>query len=198
MKGQRIAFFGATQVLDSFAVDRWAAGPDKPGLASAKREDVLVDAVRAARADSDTVVVMLHWGVETATCPQEPAQQLAERLVEAGADVVVGSHAHVLQGSGYLDGAYVHYGLGNFLFYSSGGGPNTRSGVLTLTVAGRAVTDDRWDPARCPAAAPRCCAAPPPAAPPPSRPPSAPAPASTRSRSRGLGADQALVAAPAR
>ena len=147
VKGQRIAFLGATQVLDSFAIDRWAAGPGKPGLASAKREDELVEAVEAARADSDTVVVMLHWGVESQQCPQPPAQDLAERLVEAGADVVVGSHAHVLQGSGYLDGAYVHYGLGNFLFYSSGGGPNTQSGVLTLTLQGRAVTDSRWDPA---------------------------------------------------
>lgn len=147
VKGQRLAFFGATQVLDSFAIDRWAAGPDKPGLASAKREDELVEAVRAARSGSDTVVVMLHWGVEGQQCPQAPAKDLAEKLVEAGADVVVGSHAHVLQGSGYLDGAYVHYGLGNFLFYSSGGGLNTRSGVLTLTLAGRAVTDATWDPA---------------------------------------------------
>jgi len=147
VKGQRLAFFGATQVLDSFAVDRWVAGPDSPGLASAKREDVLLDAVRSARADSDTVVVMLHWGVENQSCPQSPARDLARRLVAAGADVVVGSHAHVLQGSGYLDGAYVHYGLGNFLFYASGGGPNTRSGVLTLTLRGRAVTGSRWDPA---------------------------------------------------
>ena len=147
VQGQRIAVLGATQVLDSFAIDRWAAGPGKPGLASAKREDELVEAVRAAREGSDTVVVMLHWGVEGQQCPQAPAEDLAQTLVEAGADVVVGSHAHVLQGSGYLDGAYVHHGLGNFLFYSSGGGLNTRSGVLTLTLAGRAVTDARWDPA---------------------------------------------------
>ena len=147
VKGQRLAFLGATQVLDSFAVDRWAAGPGKPGLASAKHEDELVAAVRAARADSDTVVVFLHWGVEAQQCPQSPATDLAEKLVAAGADVVVGSHAHVLQGSGYLDGAYVHYGLGNFLFYSSGGGLNTQSGVLTLTLRGRAVTDSTWDPA---------------------------------------------------
>ena len=147
VNGQRIAFLGATQVLDSFAIDRWAAGPDKPGLASAKREDELVEAVRAAREGSDTVVVMLHWGVEGQQCPQAPAKDLAEKLVEAGADVVVGGHAHVLQGAGYLDGAYVHYGLGNFLFYSSGGGLNTQSGVLTLTLQGRAVTDSRWDPA---------------------------------------------------
>lgn len=146
VQGQRIAVLGATQVLDSFAIDRWAAGPG-PGLASAKREDELVEAVRTAREGSDTVVVMLHWGVEGQQCPQAPAKDLAQTLVQAGADVVVGSHAHVLQGSGYRDGAYVHYGLGNFLFYSSGGGLNTRSGVLTLTLAGRAVTDARWDPA---------------------------------------------------
>jgi poly-gamma-glutamate synthesis protein (capsule biosynthesis protein) len=58
----------------------------------------------------------------------------------------VGSHAHVVLGSGHLGGAYVDYGLGNFLFYASGGGPTTRSSVVTLTVRGRTVTAERRDP----------------------------------------------------
>jgi Bacterial capsule synthesis protein PGA_cap len=61
--------------------------------------------------------------------------------------VVVGSHAHILLGGGYLRGAYVHYGLGNFVFYSRGG-ITAQSGVLLLTMRGRAVTSARWVPAR--------------------------------------------------
>ncbi len=147
VNGQRVAVLGATQVLDDFAVDRWAAGPGKPGLASAKRTDVLLDAVRRARPGTDTLVVYLHWGVELQQCPNAVATGLARDLVAAGADVVVGSHAHVLLGSGYLGGAYVDYGLGNFVFYAGGGGPTTQSGVLTLTTRGRAVTEARWSPA---------------------------------------------------
>jgi poly-gamma-glutamate capsule biosynthesis protein CapA/YwtB (metallophosphatase superfamily) len=59
---------------------------------------------------------------------------------------VVGSHAHVLVGSGFVDGAYVSFGLGNFIFYARGG-LGAQTGVLTLTMRGRAVTGVRWTPA---------------------------------------------------
>ena len=147
INGQRIAVIGATQVLDDNLAAAWTAGEGKPGLASAKQVDRLLAAVRSARRRADTVVVDLHWGKELVACPIERQRQLAPRLVEAGADIVVGSHAHVLLGGGYLDNAYVDYGLGNFVFYS-GGGVTARSGVLSLTVRGRAVTRARWIPAR--------------------------------------------------
>jgi hypothetical protein len=146
VKGQRIAVLGATQVLDSNLAAAWTAGDDKPGMASAYEEKRLLAAVRAARAEADTVVVDLHWGRELANCPIDRQRALAPKLVAAGADVVVGSHAHILLGGGYLRGAYVHYGLGNFVFYSRGG-LTAQSGVLLLTMRGRAVTNSRWVPA---------------------------------------------------
>jgi poly-gamma-glutamate capsule biosynthesis protein CapA/YwtB (metallophosphatase superfamily) len=144
--GQRIAVIGATQVLDSSLAAAWTAGDGKPGLASAYDEKRLLAAVRAARAQADTVVVDLHWGRELEDCPIDRQRALAPKLVAAGADVVVGSHAHVLLGGGYLRGAYVHYGLGNFVFYARGG-DTARSGVLLLTLRGRAVTGAEWVPA---------------------------------------------------
>lgn len=146
VKGQRIAYIGATQVLDDNLAALWTAGPGKPGLASAKDEERLVQAAQQARRQADTVVVDLHWGQELVSCPLPRQQSLARRLIEAGADVVVGSHAHILLGGGYLGNAYVDYGLGNFVFYANGGLP-ARSGVLTLTVRGRAVTGSTWSPA---------------------------------------------------
>jgi Bacterial capsule synthesis protein PGA_cap len=146
IKGQRIAVIGATQVLDSSLAAAWTAGDDKPGMASAYEEARLLAAVREARASADTVVVDLHWGRELVNCPIDRQRALAPKLVAAGADVVVGSHAHILLGGGYLRGAYVHYGLGNFVFYSRGG-LTAQSGVLLLTTQGRAVTASRWVPA---------------------------------------------------
>jgi poly-gamma-glutamate synthesis protein (capsule biosynthesis protein) len=146
VKGQRIAVIGATQVLDSSLAAAWTAGDGKPGLASAYEEARLLAAVRAARESADTVVVDLHWGRELVNCPIDRQRALAPKLVAAGADVVVGSHAHILLGGGYLRGAYVHYGLGNFVFYSRGG-LTAQSGVLVLTMRGRAVTASRWVPA---------------------------------------------------
>ncbi len=146
VKGQRIAVIGATQVLDASLAGAWSAGDGKPGLASAYDEKRLLAAVRAARASADTVVVDLHWGRELVNCPIDRQRALAPKLVAAGADVVVGSHAHLLLGGGFLRGAYVHYGLGNFVFYSRGG-VTAQTGVLLLTMRGRAVTRVRWAPA---------------------------------------------------
>jgi poly-gamma-glutamate capsule biosynthesis protein CapA/YwtB (metallophosphatase superfamily) len=146
VKGQRIAVIGATQVLDSNLAAAWTAGDDKPGMASAYQEAQLLAAVKAARASADTVVVDLHWGRELVNCPIDRQRALAPKLIAAGADVVVGSHAHILLGGGYLRGAYVHYGLGNFVFYSRGG-VTAQSGALLLTTRGRAVTAARWVPA---------------------------------------------------
>ncbi len=145
--GQRIAVIGATQVLDDELISTWTATDSQPGLASAKQVDRLTAAVRAARAQADTVVVVLHWGTEGQTCPNEAQPVLARALAEAGADVIVGGHAHRLQGAGRLGGSFVAYGLGNFAFYADRG-PGTETGVLTVTVTGRDVDAYRWAPAQ--------------------------------------------------
>jgi poly-gamma-glutamate capsule biosynthesis protein CapA/YwtB (metallophosphatase superfamily) len=147
VKGQRIAVLGATQVLDGQFIDAWTARNGSPGMASAKRADRLVEEVRRARADADTVVVHLHWGEERNPCPLPRQQELAQQLVAAGADVVVGGHAHVLLGGGMLGEAYVDYGLGNFVFTGSGREETLKSGILTLTVRGRSVEASSWTPA---------------------------------------------------
>jgi poly-gamma-glutamate synthesis protein (capsule biosynthesis protein) len=148
IKGDQVAIIGATQVLDNNLAATWTAGPDQPGLANAKNVPRLLDAVRAARATADTVVVYLHWGKELASCPTSSQRTIAQQLVDAGADIVVGAHAHVQLGAGRLGDAFVDYGLGNFVFYAHGGSPTARSGVLLLTVAGRAVTAAKWVPAQ--------------------------------------------------
>jgi poly-gamma-glutamate synthesis protein (capsule biosynthesis protein) len=148
VKGQRVAVIGATQVLDNDLAAAWTAGPDKPGLASTYDLPRLLQAVRAGRMNADTVVVYLHWGKELTACPTSRQRTIAQQLVDAGADIVVGSHAHVQLGAGRLGNAFIDYGLGNFVFYASGATATTRSGVLVLTVAGHAVTGAQWVPAR--------------------------------------------------
>ena len=154
VRGQRIAVIAATQVLDSELIDAWTATATHAGMASAKRVDRLVEEVRRARATHDTVVVFLHWGVEKATCPTGDQQALARTLTAAGADVVVGGHAHRLQGGGRLGEALVHYGLGNFLFKENSA-EGARTGVLEVTVTGRRIDGYRWVPGRISGSVPR-------------------------------------------
>ena len=154
INGQRIAVIGATQVLDDELISAWTAGRGKPGLASAKDVPRLVQAVRAARKSSDTVVVFLHWGIELEQCPSADQRTLAKQLVAAGADVVVGGHAHRVQGAGLMGKALVGYGLGNFVWYGTSE-LSTQTGVLLVTVDGRRVVGYRWVPARIVAGVPR-------------------------------------------
>jgi poly-gamma-glutamate capsule biosynthesis protein CapA/YwtB (metallophosphatase superfamily) len=145
--GQRIAILGATQVLEPGLQAAWTAGLHKPGLASAYDERRLLAAVRQARRLADTVVVYLHWGEEGNPCPTGPQRQIAALLARAGADIVVGTHAHTLQGSGWLGRTYVAYGLGNFYWWNWFSAANRTTGVLTLTVMGRRVVHTVWTPA---------------------------------------------------
>lgn len=147
IRGHRVAVIAATQVLDDDLILEWTATQDHPGLASAKRVDALVDQVSKVRPTVDTLVVFLHWGVERDTCPSQNQQELASRLVAAGADIVVGGHAHRLQGAGRMGDAVVGYGLGNFAFYA--GSPEAAAtGVLSVQAGGSEPLDYEWHPAR--------------------------------------------------
>jgi Bacterial capsule synthesis protein PGA_cap len=158
--GQRIAFIGATSVVDAVLVPTWSAGPRQAGVATALDGDnaALVAAIRRVRPEVDTVVVDMHYGSDLMQCPTEIQRGVVRDAVRAGADVVVGQHAHALLGAGYTGSAYVSYGLGNFEFYSASG-LSAETGVLTLTVDGRAVRDPVWTPGTIVAGRPRALTA---------------------------------------
>jgi poly-gamma-glutamate synthesis protein (capsule biosynthesis protein) len=152
--GTVVATLGATIAATDPTADptgQWAATPTSPGTADAVDPRRLLRAVARADSHADVVVVYMHWGVQGESCPTARQRSLARALVEQGADVVVGSHAHRLQGDGHLGDGYVAYGMGNYAWYT----PTAQTGVLTLTVrpaaargAHATVTAADWEPAR--------------------------------------------------
>ena len=146
INGQRMAIITATQVIADNLVSTWTASATQPGVASAIDPTQLVREVQQVRRTADTVIVYVHWGTETQACPNPQQEPLAQQLVKAGADVVIGSGTHVLLGAGYLGGAYVDYGLGNLAFYDNTA-PETDSGTLVVTAQGRHITGAVWRPA---------------------------------------------------
>jgi poly-gamma-glutamate synthesis protein (capsule biosynthesis protein) len=156
--GTIVATIGATVADTDPTADptgHWAATSTSAGTADAVDPGRLLRAVERADAFADVVVVYMHWGIQGEQCPSDGQRSLAARLVARGADVVVGSHAHRLQGAGWLDDGYVAYGLGNYAWYTQSSGTVADTGVLTLTVQpapspqGRAtVTGAVWEPAR--------------------------------------------------
>jgi poly-gamma-glutamate capsule biosynthesis protein CapA/YwtB (metallophosphatase superfamily) len=147
VRGERIAVLGADQVPDS-TLQRYSAGPGRGGVASALDTDRLLQAVASARQQADTVVVYLHWGQEEQSCPTQLQKDLAQQLSQAGADIVVGTHAHQLQGAGWLGQTYVAYGLGNFIWWRSLSEISVETGVLHLTVDDGQVLQADFVPAR--------------------------------------------------
>lgn len=154
VKSTRLAIIGATQVLDDNLIAGWTATDHHAGLASAKNAPRLIKAVREARKQADAVIVYLHWGQELQPCPLPRQKHLANQLVHAGADVIVGGHAHLPLGGGYFHGRYIDYGLGNFFFYAASG-KTAATGILELKLSGRKVLNAAWRPATISGGVPR-------------------------------------------
>lgn len=114
INGKTVAFVAAGRTESWFNTP--AAGEDSPGILDAYGSDNCVRAIRTAAAQSDYVIVYVHWGTEDSH--HTSAEQLAEgeRYIEAGADAVIGSHPHVLQGMNFYRGKFIAYSLGNFWF----------------------------------------------------------------------------------
>ncbi len=77
-------------------------------------------AIETAQATYDFVIVLLHSGYEYVESPSPPQQAAARLAIEAGADLVLGHHAHVVQGVEFLEEGIILYGLGNFAFEDGG------------------------------------------------------------------------------
>jgi len=93
------------------------AGSAKAGTAPLD-EGTVLSAIGRAKSQSNLVVLSLHWGGESMAYPSSEQKRLAHKFVDAGADIIVGHHPHVIQGVESYEGAVIAYSLGNFLFDS--------------------------------------------------------------------------------
>jgi poly-gamma-glutamate capsule biosynthesis protein CapA/YwtB (metallophosphatase superfamily) len=112
-KGVRVALLG----YNRFPPRSFTAAEKKPGVAWLVEEQVLAD-VRAARTKhrADVVIPFLHWGVEETEAPTREQKALARRLIDAGANAIIGAHPHVTQTMDVYKGRPIVYSLGNFVF----------------------------------------------------------------------------------
>ncbi len=85
--------------------------------------------IKLLKPQVDLVVVYPHWGIEYQTTANSAITTLAHQFVDAGADLVIGAHPHVVQQSEIYQGKYIYYSLGNFIFdqYFS---PEVKKGLM--------------------------------------------------------------------
>lgn len=103
------------------------AQPEQPGIAVSKGEEIVKD-LREARKWADVVVVSFHWGWEYSDHPDGETRNLAHRVAEGGADLIIGHHPHVIQGVEWYKGSLICYSLGNFIFDQRG--TRSRRGLM--------------------------------------------------------------------
>lgn len=114
--GQRIAFVGLSRVIPAVT---WGATPDRPGVAVTYDPTRALQSIEEAREEADLIVVLVHWGIELKETPESYQVELGHQYIDAGADLVIGSHPHVLQGLESYKGKWIAYSLGNFIFTTS-------------------------------------------------------------------------------
>jgi poly-gamma-glutamate synthesis protein (capsule biosynthesis protein) len=143
IKGVKIAIIGVSQVAE--LASSWVATDTRPGEANSIDVARTLAAVRSAKRLASVVIVFMHWGTEGQSCPDPNQLSLARELSAAGASIIVGAHAHMLQGSGWLGHTFVAYGMGNFLWWENS--YSTATGVLELTLHPHAPLTARFIPA---------------------------------------------------
>ena len=76
----------------------------------------MITRIKEMKEEVDILVLSIHWGVEGSTKPRKQEINIAKRAIDAGTDIVMGHHPHVLQGIEVYNGKPIFYSLGNFVF----------------------------------------------------------------------------------
>ena len=128
IEGKTLGFLGASRVIPEAS---WNASRYNSGVFTTYDASQLVEEIKKAKESCDFVAVLVHWGIERNTLPEDYQKTLARQYIDAGADAVIGSHPHVLQGIEYYQGKPIFYSLGNFIF--GNGSYESILAELTLT-----------------------------------------------------------------
>jgi poly-gamma-glutamate capsule biosynthesis protein CapA/YwtB (metallophosphatase superfamily) len=140
---------GGTSVA-ILAYDRIAkyyhADKDTPGSAPMTTKRVANDIKKARKAGADVVIVFPHWGTEYDYEPFSGQQAQAHDIIDAGADMIIGNHAHYAAAMEVYEGKPIWYALGNFVFDQTWSEPTMEGITLELTFRGAELAQVRMRP----------------------------------------------------
>ena len=128
-KGMRIAILNYTYGTNGIPLPS-----DMPYAVNLLEEQQVISDLEAAEAQADFTVVCPHWGIEYQLEETAEQQRWAKLMVEHGADLIIGTHPHVIEPYEEVDGVPVYYSLGNFINWTSDSG----SGIANRMVGGMA------------------------------------------------------------
>jgi poly-gamma-glutamate capsule biosynthesis protein CapA/YwtB (metallophosphatase superfamily) len=110
-QGRKIAFLG----YDGITGTTYGATESTAGTSPLDVDNMAED-IAAARQHADIVIPFVHWGIEYQLVPSAEQQSIARNAIDVGADIVIGSHCHWVQGMEVYNGKPIIYSLANFVF----------------------------------------------------------------------------------
>lgn len=144
--GKKIAICSATQIERTLNFTQEATDT-LPGVLKCLHPEIFCGVIREAKANSDYVIVIPHWGTEGNANYGEDQINLARSFVEAGADVIIGGHTHCLQTVEYMDNVPIFYSLGNYWFSITGEMPaDYQTGLAQIKILKDGQIDARFIP----------------------------------------------------
>lgn len=128
--GLTIAVVNATRAEKNVMTP--AASDSSAGVLRCYDTELFEQVIAEADANADFVICCVHWGTEYIYEPESVQKETARIYIDAGADVIVGTHSHCLQGIEYYDEKPIFYSLGNFWFNDK----TLETGLLVLHLTG--------------------------------------------------------------
>jgi len=139
--GVTVAVLGYDAIARAYFADKGEAGSSQLSLIRATN-----DIKNARKAGADLVIVFPHWGTEYRSEPFAAQQQLAHDIIDAGADMIIGNHAHYAAAMEVYEGKPIWYALGNFVFDQTWSEPTMEGITLELTFHGAEIVQARMRP----------------------------------------------------
>ena len=114
INGYKIAFINATRAEKLILTPE--ATENEGGVFRCYDPEAFAEAIKQAKEESDYVVALIHWGKEDSHDLEEVQKETSRTYIDSGADIIVGTHAHTLQGIEYYNNKPIIYNLGDFIF----------------------------------------------------------------------------------
>lgn len=140
----KFSFIGLTSIL---GYKEWSATENREGVFYLTESDYqnIYNKIQEANKNSDYVVVFTHWDREYYNYPTEATINLAHTLIDNGANIIIGTHPHVLQGVEYYNDGIIYYSLGNFNFLIKNDNA-ARTGLFELNLDSKKIKSSRIYP----------------------------------------------------
>ncbi len=141
VRGIKIALLGYSSIAGSVGATDTTSGMATLSMApwgpwdESKVKAMEAD-IKAAKSRADLVFVYYHWGVEYHHDANADQRKVAHRAINAGADLIIGTHPHWVQGIEWYKGKLITYSLGNFVFDQEWSVPTTQGTMLSAQFSG--------------------------------------------------------------